>query len=74
MILAMRIACAVLVVAGCQTDHPDYPINPGGGTTGVGSGVKDAGTDALPQSTPVFAVVPTQAPAQPSASVVLFTR
>jgi hypothetical protein len=41
----MRLACALLVVvAGCQTtDHPDYPVNPGGGI-GVGSGGhKDAG-------------------------------
>ena len=36
---------------------------------------QDAGaTDALPQTHPVFAVVPTQAPAQSSGPVVLFTR
>ena len=33
-----------------------------------------APADALPQTHPVFAVVPTQTPAQPSGPVVLFTR
>jgi murein DD-endopeptidase MepM/ murein hydrolase activator NlpD len=36
---------------------------------------QDAGaTDALPQTHPVFAVVPAQAPAQSTGPVVLFTR
>jgi hypothetical protein len=43
----MRLAWALLVVAGCQTDHPDYPINPGGGIgTGSGGGVRDANEDS----------------------------